>query len=58
VYMNRLTARPNTPKEFVILHVSFLDEQMTEFLRKKNRVVEFEGIIRTYRRVIDYDIFK
>jgi len=42
---------------FLILHVSFLDEQMTEFLRSKQRLVEFEANIRP-ARVIDIDKFK
>ena len=49
VYMDRLTSRPNTAKEYCILHVSYLDEEMTVFLGKKQQQGNFRAYIqRTY----------
>jgi len=60
VYLNRLTASPITPKGFVILHVSYIDKQITGFLRRQCCLRQFEAEFRAARiaaRIADPDSF-
>ena len=57
VYKTWLNSRPNTHKEFCILHISRLDKQMTEFVRRKRRLAALEANIGR-ARVAEIDKFK
>jgi hypothetical protein len=57
-YKNRLYARQNTPKDYLILHISYLEEQMRGFIVMKNRLAELQTIIGRFRRAVDLEIFK
>ena len=44
VFLNRLKARSVSSKEYLLIHIAYLDNQMEKFLRKKNHLQNLQTI--------------